>query len=667
MKKKKLITVICLLLCVAIGVGVGVGVLLSRKKEEAPQAAYTMTLGGESDTHYNKSTPTDSYLVNTVGGVTDSPYVVLYPENASSVVRTAVDELIFFFKEATGITLLDMSDAQYDQNGLYISVGDTKLLEASGIQKHQGLGEEGTMIRTSGKNVLIIGGAEYGTLYGVYEFLRATFNYEFYSADCYEIDRYVRQKALYNYDILEIPDFDTRITGWGYSSINVTVMNRLRMHTIDEAFTAVGNKTFHNEFEWISESDYGDKHPNWFAPNRGESGPVHLCYTARGDAGELDAMADAVASKLKTMFKNDSEIRMLSFSMADNLEWCKCDACTASNLKYNGSNAAAVVKFLNMVVQKFDAWMASEEGKPYAREYGLVFLAYHELNTPPVKAEKVDGKYVPVDDTVIPHKNLGIFFAETNSDYTYSWQTDESDDVVRYRENLRAWSDLSTNGNLYWWLYAVGCENFFAPYNCFNGFQYYYQLARELGVTKIYHQGDTSQMGPALGWGVLKGYLSAKLAWNADYNVDYLIDKFFKGHYGAGADDMRQIFDEWLGHSIYQRDELGLSGSRSIFLDYQSAEFWPCGLITRWLELSNSAIAKIQAAGGENAERFEINCAVERSCYEYLYLFNYSSSMIPSERAALEQQFKNDVLSSGITMFSEKVSVTEAFLTLGIE
>jgi tetratricopeptide (TPR) repeat protein len=152
--------------------------------------------------------------------------------------------------------------------------------------------------------------------------------------------------------------------------------------------------------------------------------------------------------------------------------------------------------------------------------------------------------------------------------------------------------------------------------NCKNG-GYYYKLAKECGVVEIFNQADLPQMGPAVGWGMLKGYLSAKLAWNTNYNVDYLVDKFFKAQYGAGAEKMQKLYNEWLAHSAYQRDELGVNGSRSIFFDFSSSTYWSKGLLERWIDLATDAVAAIEAEGGDREARYRANACVERACYEY--------------------------------------------------
>lgn len=651
---KKLIS---LLMCFVVSLSVLAACSNDVGNDKQPYDPYEAQLGGESETHKNTSVKTDDFLVKDG----ETSYKVLYPENASGTILTAVDELLFFFKEATGITLESFTDAEYDESADWISVGKTKLFESAGLEANaEVLGESGAQVLTEGKSVFLCGGGDFGTLYSVYEFLRDAFHYEFYTEDCYDLDTGVTELALYDYNILEIPDFQTRIGGWGYSVHNSMTKNRLRFQAVDDVYTPIQNMTFHNAFGYLPKETYQSAHPLWYADDGSQ-----LCYTAHGDADEYDVMVSTVVEFYKNLFKTDPTATKISFTQSDNLTWCNCKTCSESNRKYGGSNVASLIQFINEVESRFEVWLDTEEGKPYDRDYRIVVFAYHETNLPPTK--EVNGKYEAIDETVIPNEHVSVFFAETNADYTYTWEGDASALNAMYRERLRAWSAIVPEGNLYWWFYSVCAQNYFTPYNCMDGFSYNYKLAKECGVTDVFNQADIAQMGPAPGWGMLKGYLSSKLAWNVHYNVDYLVDKFFNAQYGEGAGQMKTVYEEWLGHSTYQRDVLGVNGSRSIFMDYSGAAYWPKGLLERWIDIATEAVAAVEEAGGERAARYVANISVERACYEYLYLLNYGVRLSSDTKNTLYRQLKSDVLDTGVTMFSEYATVDTMFSALGIE
>ena len=130
---------------------------------------------------------------------------------------------------------------------------------------------------------------------------------------------------------------------------------------------------------------------------------------------------------------------------------------------------------------------------------------------------------------------------------------------------------------------------------------------------------------------------------------------------------MQKLYNEWLAHSAYQRDELGVNGSRSIFFDFSSSTYWSKGLLERWIDLATDAVAAIEAKGGDREARYRANACVERACYEYLYLLNYSIRLSPTDKKELQRQLKSDVLDTGVTMFSEYATVATMFTALGMD
>ena len=115
-------------------------------------------------------------------------YTIVVPETRGAQINMAKNELVQFFAEATGITLPAVADSEFTDNGKgYISLGETSLLAESGVTvDHKKLTEDGVRIVTEGKNIYLVGGGDYGTLYAVYDFLEIYFDFDVYYKDCYE-------------------------------------------------------------------------------------------------------------------------------------------------------------------------------------------------------------------------------------------------------------------------------------------------------------------------------------------------------------------------------------------------------------------------------------------------------------------------------------------------
>ena len=158
-------------------------------------------------THIYNATDTKDYLVR--NGKTE--YKLVIPATTTASLRTARTEFVDLFEDATGITLTVVTDNQVTDasTGKYISLGDTTLLEKSGIKiDYYELTADGHRIVTKDDDIYLCGGADEGTVFSVYTFMNLTFNYETYYFDCMEIEK-TSEKKLKNYDVTDIPDFHT--------------------------------------------------------------------------------------------------------------------------------------------------------------------------------------------------------------------------------------------------------------------------------------------------------------------------------------------------------------------------------------------------------------------------------------------------------------------------
>ena len=136
--------------------------------------------------HSVKMEKTDRFLVK--DGVTE--YQIVFDKTKDGeLYKFAVEELQYFFKEATGIELTAISDEglTYTNSSKYISLGETTLLHESGISvEHSKFKNSGFRMLTK-KGVLYIAGSRSnlraGTFYGAQEFLKYTVDFKAYAVD----------------------------------------------------------------------------------------------------------------------------------------------------------------------------------------------------------------------------------------------------------------------------------------------------------------------------------------------------------------------------------------------------------------------------------------------------------------------------------------------------
>ncbi len=104
-----------------------------------------------------------------------SDYAIVLPGEATPVERTAAGELQAYLAEITGATLPIIKESEAAQTAARIVLGDSpltrKLLPAVDPAS---LAPDGIVIRTVGRDLVLVGHPRRGTLYAVYTFLEDT-------------------------------------------------------------------------------------------------------------------------------------------------------------------------------------------------------------------------------------------------------------------------------------------------------------------------------------------------------------------------------------------------------------------------------------------------------------------------------------------------------------
>lgn len=165
------------------------------------------TVDTENESHTASRTQGISYDVS-LGSVTD--YSVILPVMATESEKYAAEELISYVEQITGVTLAYAEDTDYTDSKV-ISVGRTTFLETSGeVADEAVLGSDGFVMKTKGNALLICGGEDRGTIYGVLDFLEYHLGVKFLTSDATYIPE-AENALVYQCDRTEIPAFAYRV------------------------------------------------------------------------------------------------------------------------------------------------------------------------------------------------------------------------------------------------------------------------------------------------------------------------------------------------------------------------------------------------------------------------------------------------------------------------
>lgn len=631
--------------------------------EKEPSLAYgnaTLTVDAsdlyEGGTHIvNIGKGTGAYLVK--NGV--SAYTIVTPDSPDDNENSAVGELQTYFELATGVALATIpeSEAVWSPTAKFISVGKTSVAESAGVTAdEETLGQTGVRIVTEGESLFLLGAGSYGTLYAVYEWLGYAFDWEVYSNDLTVYNTDVRDLELLDYDVTEVPDFEFSMRSHGFIINDEDLLRRFRMSSINDfAFGNTRSNIWHNALDWLPYATYGASHPLWY--NEGTTTITNLCFYAHGDEGEYQAMVAAVTEAVKVQIQANPGLKYIGFSQEDTQTLCSCEVCTEKAALYNGSQAAGVLLFLNDVYAELEDWF-QEDGAEYYCGQKFLILAYHATHTPPVRLNAETGEYeaLPIDPNdpskgTFSCENVIPCVAETNADYTYSLLENETVNGT-YAENMKGWKAITEESMF--WFYGTNFNEYLTPYNSFEGLQETMQFAASLNYDMIYyqHQGGNAN---STGFEHLKAYLYYKLSWNVNYNVNELIERFFENYFGAGAEAMSTLFNEYRVQAHVQRD-LGYNGSRSIFHSALNEKYWNRSQLLVWadyIQTALDAIAPLEESDPALYQTYYENIVLERVWVYYILISLYSASMSDSELLAYKEQCKADATLTNITLYRE--------------
>jgi hypothetical protein len=586
-----------------------------------------------------------------------SDYKIVIPKDASDILIFAANELQVLFGEATGVTLPIVKDSSitYSIDAKVISLGETALFKAANLKaEKQTLDRNGFMIKTVGENIFISGAYDDGTNFGVYGYLEQEFDFDCLSNTCYYIEQGIDNLKLKNFDVVDVPDLKVRNNGNSFITNSKTTTRRMRYTDREDGSTFVGSPSAHTVFTYLPPAIYNNAnenetyHPDWYS-----SDGMQLCYTAHGNPEERALMLNEAFEKMKAEFIANTIGYYFIFSQEDKFTWCNCETCLASKRTYNGSDAAVALKFCNDLADKMYDWMQTDEGKPYARDFKVLFLAYGPSLVPPSIYNEKAKQYEAIDTETICGEHTAVLFAPAQMDHQKSLY-DEANET--YYRAFKGWEPISKTFTIY--TYQTNFHYFLCPYDTFEMMSDFYQYAAKVNACWLFDLGQRGQSGAATGWTILKNYLSSKIAWNVNVDVGALTDKFFKIYYGDGAEIMRKWHDSWRIHSNYMVYHGGMAGSDSMYLGLLNKDFWPARVLEVWLERADSAIEAIEAVKYTNLEMYNewyMHIVTERVSIEYMLIMLYAEDYDENYINTLKCQMKEDCELAGIDVLAESL------------
>ena len=525
------------------------------------------------------------------------------------------------------------------------------------------IGTGGYAIKKIGRTVFIVADSVDGYRMGMLAFLREVIGYEMISEDCVVYDLEHCDPAYFPaLDEEETPSFAYRQQQTYMTAEEIYGMG-LYTHT-DLWIPSSKGWDMHNTLHYLPTATYRNAHPSWYYDYTDSAGTARtqICPTAGGSSAEFNAMVAAIAENMLVQINAYPERENISFSIMDTADKddCTCARCKLYDTLYGeGGFAAAWIDLMNAINAKIRAQL------PEGRKLNIAFLAYRGTEKAPVNSDYTpmkryniadNGSYTQTNEELKCDEGVTVWLAPINGKYAENLK--HADNAATLA-TIKKWCAISDS--VYLWMYGTNFKNYMYPYNSWKASAENYQILQGLGVDAVWSQSNETE---ATAFSDLKGYIDSKFMVNIYMNYENVLNTYFKNYFGAGATQMRTMFDmivarceeieaeyNGLGRGIY--DELE---NKSGFLGFGSKTYWEkdwCDELVALCEEAKTAVNNDNSLS-EAQKTAIINRITKESLFpRYLLCTTFASSYSSTTKKEMRQAFKADAAALGFTLYRE--------------
>ncbi|MDR1964484.1 MAG: DUF4838 domain-containing protein [Planctomycetaceae bacterium] len=436
-------------------------------------------------------------------GKTD--YVIVLPAEPTPVEQTAAKELKQHLNTVTGADFVVVKESEVDAAKPQIVVGNSKrakeLLPEIDATK---LPYDGIIIKSVGKNLVLLGHPQRGTLYAVNTLLEEVVGVRWWSST----ESFVPKKPVLEIPVQNIeyaPKLIYREAFYrdAFDGIFATRMkcNGNMARTTPEYG---GHHRFqyfvHSFFPLIPPSQYFAEHPDWYSEIKGVRKHDHaqLCLTN-------DAMREELTKNALESLRKNPDAQFISISQNDWHGYCECKNCTAI-ADEEGSQSGTLIRFVNQVAEAIekefpDVWVET--------------LAYQYTRKPP--------KFVK------PRKNVVIRLCTIECSFVQPLGEGEQNKSLR--EDIEGWSRVADH--LFVWDYVTNFHAYMLPHPNLRVLAPNIRFFVDHHTIGLFEQGDGNCS--AGDFVRMRNWVISHLMWNPALDEKKLFDEFLNGYYGADA------------------------------------------------------------------------------------------------------------------------------------
>lgn len=445
-------------------------------------------------------------------------YAIVRPADASPSEVYAAEEMRDFTERMTGVRLPivivgEVAEAPLPQKAVFLNSSRI----SSRVACPADLGEDGFRLKAEGQDLFVAGGKR-GVLYGVYELLERYGGCRWYASWHTVVPKRDSFSVPDNLDDTQIPAFAHREPFWldmfndDFAARNRANGPSMRLEAKHGGCAGRFGRNLGNchtfNFLLPPEKHFAE-HPEYYSMVNGKriKEKTQLCLTNTN-------VLRLVTAKVLDCIRKDPSADYYGVSQNDWMNYCECPQCAAVDDE-EGSPAGTMIRFVNAIAEAVE--------KEYPDKI-IETLAYQYTRKPPRKTR--------------PRHNVMPCLCSIECDFSRPITSSGYQENVAFAEDIKAWHEISSR--LYVWNYGTDFHFFPHPFPNVYSMQGNMKLFRANGVHAVFEQG--CRHGPNAGFAELKAWLAAKWMWNPNAPMGALLDDFFSGFYGAGAQYMMQYF-----------------------------------------------------------------------------------------------------------------------------
>jgi hypothetical protein len=542
-------------------------------------------------------------------------WTVIVGTGASLSEIRAAQELQHFLHEMTGV-MVPIVDDQGPLLPNEILIGKNDHLSHLELSiDFDELGAEGFWMGTTNDHLVIAGGRERGTLYGVYTFLEDYLGCRWFSPKVSRIPKRDRVELSEIRD-KQIPIAEYRETLF-YTAFDGdwSSRNKLNGHFPSLEGRHGGKVKYSDPFvhsfdHFVPVDRYFETHPEYFSQIDGTriSDRTQLCLTN-------EDVLKLVIEGVKKTAKENPDVKIISISQNDWYNPCHCENCRAID-EAEGSHSGTMIRFVNQVAEEIESEFP---------DIAIDTLAYQYTRKAP--------------RTVRPRLNVIVRLCSIECCFSHPLKHCREQPSFKHKPkygdsfagDLQEWAKISNR--LYVWDYVTNFSNYVMPFPNLRVLQPNIQFFTHNSVKGIFEQGSYA-IGGGGEFAELRAYLIAKLLWNPEYNVDLAMNEFLNGYFGLAAAPIRCYIDLLHDKVVGEHIHTGI-------YDPPTNPYLPAELVEKaaqWLDR-----AEVLADNEEILQRVK----AARLPIRYVQLWTMAPDS-PGRQKAIDEFF-NDLEKNGIT------------------